>query len=233
MRSDGLMKKLLLLGLALLAVYMAQRAVRRQAEVLQLAWALLGLTALTSTANTPKTRSTEDRLNNLIPVVFPNTGGTISGSVNVTGNHSVGGSLTGPGGTGTLTVGSPAHVSGAGMTVDNGITSHAGVVADGNISAGGTGSFASDVEVGGNLRSSGGTLNVAAAVAMTGGFTANGGSTVHGNFAIDNALHVSGIQIDPTQVTEGTAGSCPNPPTQAYVQGLTNRVNQLLASMGQ
>ena len=56
------MRKLLLLGLALLAVYMGGRALKRNAEVLQLLWALVGMTAMASTANTPKARSTEARL---------------------------------------------------------------------------------------------------------------------------------------------------------------------------
>lgn len=145
------MKKLLLLGLALLAVYMGGRAVKRNSEVLTLLWVLIGMTATASTAGTAKSRSTEDRLNGLIPVVFPNTGGTISGNVTVNGAHAVngnmsvsgshtvggnaavGGSLFGPGGSSgnTLTVGSPTHFNGVGITADNGITSHAGLSAGG------------------------------------------------------------------------------------------------------
>lgn len=90
-----MMKKWIMLGLALLAAYMASHAVKRDTEVIRLLWILIGLTAAsTSLANTPKARSTEQRLNDLIPQVFPNTGGTVNGSVNVTGNHTVGGTLS-------------------------------------------------------------------------------------------------------------------------------------------
>lgn len=131
------MKRLLLLGLALLAVYMGGRAARRNAEVLNLLWVLIGLTATASTAGTAKSRSTEDRLSALIPKVFPNTGGTISGPVTVNGSHTVNGSMSV---SGSHTVGGQVNantlsVAGAGTT--NGFTSHGGIVADGSIAAGG------------------------------------------------------------------------------------------------
>jgi len=80
-----MMKKWLLLGVALLAAYIGTRAVKRNAEVIQLVCALIGMTAAAGLAGTPKTRSVEHRLNALIPTVFPNTGGTVTGPVTATG----------------------------------------------------------------------------------------------------------------------------------------------------
>lgn len=64
------MKKFLLLALAIFAAYMAGRELKRNAEVLSLLWALVGsLATATSTANTPKALSTEQRLNGVITAV--------------------------------------------------------------------------------------------------------------------------------------------------------------------
>jgi hypothetical protein len=99
----------LLLGLAMLAAYMGARAARRESEQLRLLWALAGLIAVASTATAPKTRSTEARLNALVPVVFPNTGGTINGNVTVNGSHTVSGTVSAGTLQGTLAAG---YVSG-------------------------------------------------------------------------------------------------------------------------
>ena len=66
------MRKLILIALALLAVRMAARALRRggagdYASVSAALWALAGQLALAGTANTAKTRALEDRLNLLVP----------------------------------------------------------------------------------------------------------------------------------------------------------------------
>lgn len=129
------MRKLLLLGLALLAAYMGGRALRRNAEVVQLLWALVGMTALTGTAGTAKSRSTEDRLSALIPKVFPNTGGTISGPVTVNGSHTVNGNMSV---SGSHTVGgqvNAAAVASSGAMSSFGFTSHGGLSADGTLNA--------------------------------------------------------------------------------------------------
>lgn len=62
------MRKFLLLGLAILAAYMAGRELKRNAELLSLLWALVGSLA-TATVNTPKAMSTEARLNGVITAV--------------------------------------------------------------------------------------------------------------------------------------------------------------------
>ena len=65
------MRKLILFVLALLAVRMAARALRRSggdyARVSAALWAIAGQLALAGTANTAKTRALEDRLNLLVP----------------------------------------------------------------------------------------------------------------------------------------------------------------------
>jgi hypothetical protein len=65
------MRKLILFVLALLAVRMAARALRRgggdYARVSAALWAIAGQLALAGTANTAKTRALEDRLNLLVP----------------------------------------------------------------------------------------------------------------------------------------------------------------------
>lgn len=58
-----------------------------------------------------KTRAVEQRVSSLEGMTFPNTGGTVNGNVAVTGNHSVGGYITGSGG-GTLENNSSIHTSG-------------------------------------------------------------------------------------------------------------------------
>lgn len=121
-----LISKIVLLMLAILAVKMAGRALKRDAEVIAALWTLVGLTAQVNTANTPKARSTEARLNALVPVVFPNTGGTVNGSMTVTGNHvvegtmDVSGALSGAGG-GAIENSSGMHTSGN-MVVDGTLT---------------------------------------------------------------------------------------------------------------
>lgn len=61
--------RLLLLALALLAAYMARRALRRQADAVTLLWALISLTATASTPNTAKARAVEDRVNTVVAAV--------------------------------------------------------------------------------------------------------------------------------------------------------------------
>jgi len=66
------MRKLIMIALAMLAVRMAARALRRgssgdYARVSAALWAIAGQMALAGTANTAKTRNIEDRLNLLVP----------------------------------------------------------------------------------------------------------------------------------------------------------------------
>lgn len=67
------LKTWLMLGIALAAAYMAKRSLARQPEVITLLWAVIGLSAAATTANTPKARSTEQRLSGVISQVGTTT----------------------------------------------------------------------------------------------------------------------------------------------------------------
>jgi hypothetical protein len=166
------MRKLLLLGLALLAAYMAKRALRRENEVVTLLWALTALTASTSLANTPKTRSVEDRVNSIITTIgpqaanaFPKTGGTISGPVTVNGSHTVNGQVN----TQTLAA--------SGATTDYGHTTHGNLAVDSNMTVGGNHTVGGQVNAGA----------VASSGAMSSyGFTSHGGLSADGTLSAAN-----------------------------------------------
>jgi len=246
------MRKIVLLLLVVLAVRMAGRAVKRNSEVIALLWVLIGMTASVSTAGTAKSRSTEDRLNGLIPKVFPNTGGTVTGSMTVNGNHFVGGSLFGGSGSGsTLTVGSPTHVSGAGMTVDNGLTSHANVAADGNVTAGGNMSVSGNHTVGGQLLGSGGgTLTVGSPTHFSGSglttdntITSHGAVNADGNVAAGGDVNASGwlrgtdLSVNGQRIAPGQgrpafypAAVADNVPTHGILTALNEIVSCLIAA---
>jgi hypothetical protein len=154
-------KRLLLLGLALLALYMAGRTLKKNSEVIGLLWLLVSMTANLNTANTPKTRALEDRINALVPAVgtvtatanaaqatasaaLPLAGGTVTGSVQVNGNHSVGGALAVSGSSSfsnNVTVGNQVNANNfaaSGASSSYGFTSHGNIAADSNITAGGS-----------------------------------------------------------------------------------------------
>lgn len=177
------MKKLLLICLALLAVKMAGRAATRNAEVMAALWLLLGMTATLNGAGTAKSRSTEQRLNDLIPAVFPNTGGTVTGSMTVTGSHTVNGGVS----AGSLSV--------------NGGSGGATVAVSGNIHASSTGQFDGGVSTS-SVSSSGGVS--AGSLSVNGG---SGGATV----AVAGSVHASSTgQFDGglnTSVVNATSGS--------------------------
>lgn len=208
------MRKLLLLAVALLAAHIGTRAVKRNAEVIQLLCALIGMSATASLANTPKTRAVEDRLNALVPAVgavtstannaqatannaYPKTGGTISGNVTVNGSHTVNGQVNAS----TLSVG------GAGTTY--GFTSHGDMAADGNVYVGG-------------------------AIAGSGGGALENGSGIHtsGNLEADGQvsttdLYVSGQRVAPGQGTPSGYPVVGSPSTT----GLGNLCNEIIAGL--
>jgi hypothetical protein len=164
------MKRLLLLGLALLAVYMGDRALRRNAEVLQMLWALIGMTAMAGTANTPKNRSVENRLNALVPVVFPNTGGTVTGNMVVTGTHSVGSnaSVGGSVSVGTVgTFGGDVILSGEISNPSGTLTTNGNHSVTGQLLVNASGS--ATMEIGGNGHVTGGLTVGGGIVTSTGG----------------------------------------------------------------
>lgn len=215
------MRKLLLLGVALLAAYLAGRAVKRNAEVITLLCVLTGLSATASLANTPKTRAVEDRLNALVPAVgavtatanaaqatassaqatadnsLPLTGGTVNGNVTVNGAHTVNGQVNAQ----------AISASGAGTTY--GFTSHGDVAADGN------------VYVGGAIAGSGG-----GALENSSGIHTSGNLQADGQVATTD-LYVSGQRVAPGQ---GTPGGYPavGSPSNA---GLGNLCNEIIVGL--
>lgn len=103
------MRKVFWVLLALLAVRLAGRAARRQAEVTAMLWELIALIAGMSTSGTPKSRSTEDRLNALVPRIpvqqpSPNQS---AGGFTTGGNSSFGTSNSSFGISGQNTISSP------------------------------------------------------------------------------------------------------------------------------
>lgn len=212
------MKKLFLLGLALLAVYMGGRAAKRNAEVLQLLWVLIGMTATLNGAGTAKSRSTEQRLNDLIPAVFPNTGGTITGNVTVTGSHTVDGgmaagslSVNGASGSATVAVSGNIHASST-VQADGGVNTTA-VSASGGVSAGSLsvngGSGGATVAVAGSVHASstgqfdGGVTT--SAVNATGGGTNEFSGGIHsaGTVQADGNLQGSVLIVNGQRIAPG------------------------------
>jgi hypothetical protein len=181
------MKKLFLLLLAILAVRLAGRAARQNVQLMAALWLLVGMSANLNASSDPKTRLVESRLNALVPVVFPNTGGTISGNVNVTGTHNVnsdltvGGNANGAGG-GTLHNSGGFHSSGTvqadsqlvspnvhattQMLVNGASTSSALGIA-GDTHGSGSGQFDSGVSTSGNVVASG-NVNAGSQVLVNG-----------------------------------------------------------------
>jgi len=155
-----MMKRIFMLLVVMLTLWLAGKAAKRQAQVFQVLWMLVAMTASLGTANTAKTRSIENRLNALVPVVFPNTGGTITGNVDVTGNHTVGGSVSAGNqlfvnatGSATAEIGGNAHITST-LQVDSAITSGSSISAGSQLLVNATGSAA--MEIGGNGHITGG-----------------------------------------------------------------------------
>jgi hypothetical protein len=206
------------------------------AHFLSLSWALMFLlaafawTALSGASVAAKARSTEDRVNNLVPVIgaastlaanaFPRTGGTVSGSVTVTGAHTVNGQVN----AGTLSV------AGAATTGGN-HTVHGSMNADSNVSAGGQVS-------GSNF--SGGSIHVSGSGQADGNFTAGGqvsgssfsGNSIHvsGNAQADGTLTVSGQRIAPGQGTPAGYPASGSPSTAGLGSYSNAIVNGLIAA---
>lgn len=206
------MKKLLLIALAIIAVRLGGRALRRNAEVMAALWALLAVCAAQlNQANTPKARATEDRVNALVGQVgvvngnaFQKTGGPISGSVSVAGNHTVAGNISAQGVSSTASVaGTSAHFTGSSVTdgnhqvggqvLINGASSSAALAGNG------------DAHMTGIVQGDGGlnTSGTASAGAFSGGSSSVSGASSAGNFT-GGSIHVSGnSQTDGTHTVGG------------------------------
>lgn len=220
------MKKLMLIALAVLAAYMAKRAVRREAEVVKLLWVLLSMVALDS-ASSPKTRAVEARLNAIIPTIFSNQGGTIGGNVIVNGTHTVNGNMNVSGShnvSGQVNAGS---VSVSGPATSFGFTSHGSVSADSNVSAGGSvhasgsGQFDSGVSTP-NVNSNGGSTNEFSGAIHTGGNLVADGNFSAGNFGGSYQGGQGGVS---------TVGGAPGSYSASYITSLASAINGCIARL--
>lgn len=195
------MKKVLLLAMALAAAYLAVRAARRNAETITLLCVLIGLSATASTANSPKTRAVEDRLNSLIPVVFPNTGGTVNGSMTVTGNHTAANVIAqnqvlvnGASSSARLAVLGDAHITST-LAADGGLST------SGNLSASGSASLGSVAT--NSVNSSGQVLVNGASSGAA--FAVNGDAHITSTATIDGGVS-TGSSVNARQLTANASG---------------------------
>ena len=202
------------------------------AHLLSVGWGMAVLlaafawVALTGASVAAKARSTEDRVNALVPAVgavrvmavnaqsaastaqgtansaqstannaLPSSGGTITGTLNVNGDHHVGGTLYGV--SGTLTVGDSVQAN-----------------SNLNVNGGGT--------VNGNFNAAGG-------ITGAGGGTLENASSIHSSGVIqaDTELIVSGQRIAPGQ---GTPGGYPVV-GGTYTTGTSTLINAIITGL--
>jgi hypothetical protein len=205
------------------------------AHFLSLGWGLMVLlaafawVAMSGASVAAKARSTEDRVNNLIPVVgaaataaanaYPKTGGTISGNVTVTGSHTVNGQIN----SNTLSVSGNATTSGN-------HTVHGSLISDNNVSAGGQVS-------GGSF--SGGSIHVSGNAQADGSFSAGSVSTGHYD---GSSIHVSGNAQADGSLSAGnfsgsyhggqggvsSVGGAPSTYSSSYETSLASAINGLI-----
>jgi hypothetical protein len=205
-------RHLFLLAMAVIATWAASRALRRaageagaQARLSAGLWTVLAMTAqIQSTGiNTAMTRSVKQRLDILVPQVFPNTGGTINGPVTTNGNHVINGTVTA-----------------SGAATVHGFTSHGNIAADNTLSSGG------DLQVGGYANGSGG-----GALENTGGIHVNSNNVVVDNDVSTSTMHVNGTRLNMVQFAGGwpiASGTViVTPSTGVISPGFANALNNI------
>lgn len=157
------------------------------------------ISSLTLNTAQVQAQAAHQRIDDLVPHIgtiedtangaVQKAGDTMTGSLVVNGNHTIGGSLIGAGG--TLTTISNLHVSGGGATVDDDLTVHGSHAVDGNISASGihgsgTGQFDGGVNVNGSTAISSSRAFTGASIHVSAGVLADGtlaGSNFSGSYA--------------------------------------------------
>lgn len=194
--------------------------------VLLAAFAWVSLSGATVAA---KARSTENRLNSVIPTIFPNTGGTIHGSVTVNGAHSVNGNMSV---SGSHTVGgqvnsSTLSVAGNATTAGN-HTVHGSLFSDNSVTAGG--GF------------SGGSMHVSGNAQADGSFSAGSVSTGHYD---GSSIHVSGNALADGSFSAGnfsgsyhgnqggvsTVSGAPGSYSSSYETSLASAINGIISRL--
>lgn len=196
------------------------------AHFLSLGWGIMTLlaafawVALSGASVAAKARSTEDRLSALVPVIgdahtlasnaFPKTGGTVSGSVTVTGNHAVNGQVN----AGTLSTSGNA-TTGGDHTVHGSLNADSNVSASGTVN-GGAGSFGSVA----STTYSGSSIHVSGNAQSDGTFTAGG--DVNAGGTVRGALHASNAVIDTMSAVASPAATLTS--LKQAVDGILNRL---------
>jgi hypothetical protein len=191
------------------------------AHFLSVGWGLMTLlaafawVALSGATVAAKARGTEARLNNLIPTVFPNTGGTINGPVTVNGSHTVNGNHTVSGtiaSGGNVQVGSLLTGAGGGTVGAASLHSNGTILADSALNSNGSMSVNGSASVGGNHTvsgtiASGGNVQVGNLLTGSGGGTV-GTAGIHSNGTVladgsvqGTTLYVNGQRVAPGQGT--------------------------------
>jgi hypothetical protein len=190
-------------------------------------------TAMASNTAT-KAVSTEQRMNALVPKVgtieatannaLPKSGGTVTGSVVVDGDHTIGGTLYGSGG--TLLMGSNMGIAGS-ATVDSDFTVHGNHNVDGNVGIGG----AISGEGGANLTASA-QIN-GTAMTTSGGMTADGGFTSHAGIHADGNISANNYS-GTYNGGQGNPGAYPasGSPSNAGLATYSNQIVEVLQNAG-
>jgi hypothetical protein len=200
------------------------------AHFLSLGWGLMFLlaafawTALSGASVAAKARSTEDRVNALVPVVgtaaaqaanaFPKTGGTVSGSVTVTGSHTVNGQVN----ANTLSVSGNATTSGN-------HTVHGSLISDNSVSAGG--SVSGSNFSGGSIHVSG---NAQADGTIFSGSFSGGSIHVSGNALADGSFGASNFSgsYHGGQGGVSTVSGAPGSYSSSYETSLASAINGII-----
>lgn len=230
-------KNLILLAMTMLAVWAAGRAARRAgaelsgyAQLTAALWTVLAMSLqLNSPQNTAKTRAVEERLNALVPVVFPNTGGTINGNVNVNGTHTANQVLAGGVSSGASVAGTNNHFTGSTQTDGNHTVG--GQVASGSVNVGGSGSGAT-VAVNGNVHAS--STGQFDGGVVTGNVNSNGGSTNEFSGGIHSAgigQFDGGISASNYHPGQGTPGGYPIAHGTPWENQIIDFLNSMVAKL--
>ena len=184
-------------------------------------------TTLTLNAASAKAASAHQRIDVLVPAVgavkatadgaVQRSGDTVTGSLVVNGNHTIGGSLQGSGG--TLSVSGNHHVTGA-HTVDGTITGHSAINADGSMSAssihtGGTGQFDNGVNIGGSTAISSGRAFSGASIHVSGNVLADSDVGM-------SSMNGAGLPRSTVSNSDGTLAS-----TASAVNGVISRLRDV------
>lgn len=236
------------------AIWGTVAATELAAHFLSLGWSMMFLlaafawTAMSGAAVASTARSTKSRVDAIVPVLgqahtlatnaFPKTGGTVSGSMTVTGSHTVAGQVN----ANTVSVSGDA-TTGGDHTVHGSMHSDNNVSASGQVSAG-SGSFGpvsagaysgASIHVSGSSQTdgnhtvggqanagsfSGGSIHVSGNAQSDGTFTAGG--DVNAGGTVRGAVHASSAVVDTMSAVASPAANVTA--LKQAVDGILNRL---------